>query len=223
MGYCSDGWWLNQQFCCWEIEGGDEDTCEAWHQWSDVMPARWAIYVLFAVRIGPLPNPSSNIDAFPGCFLLRCCTPSAVTSEVRRGVRDIRNQVHYRGVHHEGFPGLLDTHHQECDAGTSNAPLSRMTRGQPFPALGHRIRAFSRERRTISARCMLYRERHSWSVQGILEESRYERVRCCASTFSSNTAYFSENARDSDGLQCCRSCRCLWCPHWWSAVLYRGQ
>ena len=50
MGYCSDGWWLNQQFCCWEIEGGDEDTCEAWHQWSDVMPARWAIYVLFAVR-----------------------------------------------------------------------------------------------------------------------------------------------------------------------------
>ena len=50
MGYCSDGWWLNQQFCCWEIEGGDEDTCEAWHQWSNAMPARWAIYVLFAVR-----------------------------------------------------------------------------------------------------------------------------------------------------------------------------
>ena len=50
MGYCSDGWWLNQQFCCWEIEG-DEDVCEAWHQWSDVMPARWAIYVLFAVRL----------------------------------------------------------------------------------------------------------------------------------------------------------------------------
>ncbi|KAI0823388.1 Cl-channel protein [Trametes gibbosa] len=48
MGYCADGWWLNQQFCCWEIEGGDEDTCDAWHQWSDVMPARWAIYVLFA-------------------------------------------------------------------------------------------------------------------------------------------------------------------------------
>ncbi|CDO69146.1 hypothetical protein BN946_scf185042.g48 [Trametes cinnabarina] len=48
MGYCSDGWWLNQQFCCWEIEGGDEDTCEAWHQWSDVMLARWIVYVIFA-------------------------------------------------------------------------------------------------------------------------------------------------------------------------------
>ncbi|KAI0744009.1 Cl-channel protein [Daedaleopsis nitida] len=51
MGYCSDGWWLNQQFCCWEIESADEDTCEAWHQWSDVMPARWAIYVLFAAAL----------------------------------------------------------------------------------------------------------------------------------------------------------------------------
>ncbi|KAI8993977.1 Cl-channel protein [Trametes punicea] len=49
MGYCSDGWWLNQRFCCWEIEGGDEDTCEAWHQWSDVMLARWVVYVIFAV------------------------------------------------------------------------------------------------------------------------------------------------------------------------------
>lgn len=49
MGYCSDGWWLNQQFCCWEIDD-EGDTCEAWHQWSNAMPARWAIYVLFAVR-----------------------------------------------------------------------------------------------------------------------------------------------------------------------------
>ncbi|KAH9929594.1 Cl-channel protein [Epithele typhae] len=48
MGYCSDGWWLNQQFCCWEIEGDDDEACKAWHSWSDVMPARWAIYVLFA-------------------------------------------------------------------------------------------------------------------------------------------------------------------------------
>ncbi|EJD02821.1 uncharacterized protein FOMMEDRAFT_107818 [Fomitiporia mediterranea MF3/22] len=47
MGYCSDGWWLNQQFCCWEIEG-DEDACDSWHPWSSVAPVRWLIYVLFA-------------------------------------------------------------------------------------------------------------------------------------------------------------------------------
>ncbi|KIK69286.1 hypothetical protein GYMLUDRAFT_643356 [Collybiopsis luxurians FD-317 M1] len=49
MGYCSDGWWLNEQFCCWEIEGEDETTaCDSWHPWSEVGPARWLIYVLFA-------------------------------------------------------------------------------------------------------------------------------------------------------------------------------
>jgi len=48
MGYCSDGWWLNRQFCCWEIEGGD-DACESWHSWGAAVPARWAVYVIFAV------------------------------------------------------------------------------------------------------------------------------------------------------------------------------
>ena len=48
MGYCNDGWWLNQQFCCWEIEGEDE-ICDSWHFWSDVFTARWFIYVIFAV------------------------------------------------------------------------------------------------------------------------------------------------------------------------------
>lgn len=48
MGYCSDGWWLNRQFCCWEIEGGDE-SCDSWHSWSTAFPVRWTIYVLFAV------------------------------------------------------------------------------------------------------------------------------------------------------------------------------
>ncbi|KAK1225649.1 glycerol ethanol, ferric requiring protein [Marasmius sp. AFHP31] len=48
MGYCSDGWWLNQQFCCWEIEGEETDACASWHPWSTVTPARYVIYVLFA-------------------------------------------------------------------------------------------------------------------------------------------------------------------------------
>ncbi len=34
MGYCSDGWWLNQQFCCWEIEGEEVDGCNAWHSFA---------------------------------------------------------------------------------------------------------------------------------------------------------------------------------------------
>ncbi|KAJ7045994.1 Cl-channel protein [Mycena alexandri] len=48
MGYCHDGWWLNQQFCCWEIDGEDTDGCDSWHPWSTVGVARWSIYVIFA-------------------------------------------------------------------------------------------------------------------------------------------------------------------------------
>jgi chloride channel 3/4/5 len=51
MGYCSDGWWLNQQFCCWEIEGDEVDGCDSWHPWSDVTLARWLIFVIFAVCV----------------------------------------------------------------------------------------------------------------------------------------------------------------------------
>jgi chloride channel 3/4/5 len=49
MGYCYDGWWLNQQFCCWEIDA-EGDACDSWHEWSDFTPVRWVVYVIFAVR-----------------------------------------------------------------------------------------------------------------------------------------------------------------------------
>ncbi|KAG2112083.1 chloride channel [Suillus clintonianus] len=47
MGYCTDGWWLNSQFCCWEVES-DEEFCSSWHLWSTATPLRWLIYVIFA-------------------------------------------------------------------------------------------------------------------------------------------------------------------------------
>ncbi|KAI0081975.1 Cl-channel protein [Panus rudis PR-1116 ss-1] len=49
MGYCYDAWWLNQQFCCWEIETDDDSGCESWHLWSDVAIARWFVYIMFAM------------------------------------------------------------------------------------------------------------------------------------------------------------------------------
>ncbi|KIM45377.1 hypothetical protein M413DRAFT_338975 [Hebeloma cylindrosporum] len=49
MGYCSDGWWLNQQFCCWEIEGEEVDGCDSWRTWSHITLARWIIFVIFAM------------------------------------------------------------------------------------------------------------------------------------------------------------------------------
>ena len=51
LGYCSDGWWLSQQFCCWEIEGDDIVACPSWHPWSTFTLVRWLVYVLFAVGL----------------------------------------------------------------------------------------------------------------------------------------------------------------------------
>ncbi|KAH9040179.1 voltage-gated chloride channel [Lactarius pseudohatsudake] len=56
MGYCSDGWWLNQQFCCWELEVDEDSACDAWHLWSTVTVARWFIYVLFAATFSFLAS-----------------------------------------------------------------------------------------------------------------------------------------------------------------------
>ncbi|KAH9058793.1 voltage-gated chloride channel [Lactarius vividus] len=56
MGYCSDGWWLNQQFCCWELEVDEDSACDAWHLWSTVTVARWFIYVLFATTFSFLAS-----------------------------------------------------------------------------------------------------------------------------------------------------------------------
>ena len=120
MGYCSDGWWLNQQFCCWEIEGGDEE-CEAWHQWSTVMPARWAIYVLFAVSLAAVLSPlvlTRMPDPLGGILVCRG-TPRAILGEVCGRLRNIRDQVHHWRVHHERFLGFLDVLHQEHHTGAS--------------------------------------------------------------------------------------------------------
>jgi chloride channel 3/4/5 len=48
LGYCSDGWWLNRDFCCWELDDSDSG-CANWHVWSPTSVGRWFVYVVFAV------------------------------------------------------------------------------------------------------------------------------------------------------------------------------
>ena len=65
-GYCYDGWWLNQQFCCWEIEYEDENGCDSWHPWSTAWPAQYVVYIIFAVSdyayVTTVPNSNIDID-----------------------------------------------------------------------------------------------------------------------------------------------------------------
>ncbi|KAI8343231.1 chloride channel [Chlamydoabsidia padenii] len=54
LGYCSNAWWLNKKFCCWEMEE-EHDVCALWVPWSDalhlghdVYVVTWLFYVMWA-------------------------------------------------------------------------------------------------------------------------------------------------------------------------------
>ena len=58
LGHCSTGWWLNQKFCCWEIEPGgivgsgtSEEGCDDWIPWSSWSGISWIVYILYAVSL----------------------------------------------------------------------------------------------------------------------------------------------------------------------------
>ncbi|TFK53546.1 hypothetical protein OE88DRAFT_1676743 [Heliocybe sulcata] len=90
MGYCSDGWWLNQQFCCWEVEGDEDNPCDSWHPWSTVTAARWLIYVLFA-----------SMFSFGAAHLVRSLAKYAAGS----GISEIKCIL--AGFIMKGFLGLV--------------------------------------------------------------------------------------------------------------------
>lgn len=46
LGYCSEGWYLNQQFCCWKES---LETCKQWKPWSSIVLVSYVFYILFAV------------------------------------------------------------------------------------------------------------------------------------------------------------------------------
>ncbi|KAK7982095.1 chloride channel protein [Apiospora saccharicola] len=42
-GYCTTGFYLNKNFCCW----GEDNGCADWHRWTGFGPANYVIYILF--------------------------------------------------------------------------------------------------------------------------------------------------------------------------------
>lgn len=121
MGYCSDGWWLNQQFCCWEIEGDEMDGCESWRPWTTVSFARWIVFVFIAVS-SSLLSPLRGIITRYKCFALgyvcvRCLASCEEPCEVCSWFWYFRNQVYSSGIYYARLFGLCDLFHQEYNVG----------------------------------------------------------------------------------------------------------
>lgn len=82
IGYCSNGWWLNQKYCCWEIEQ-DDGGCDYWVYWSqtlglgrDAFVIQWLFYValatLFATTCAYLVKVLAPYAAGSGISEIKC-------------------------------------------------------------------------------------------------------------------------------------------------------
>ena len=45
LGYCTTGFYLNEQFCCWGAENG----CDEWKRWTSLGLANYLLYIIFSV------------------------------------------------------------------------------------------------------------------------------------------------------------------------------
>lgn len=122
LGYCSEGWWLNQNFCCWEIEEIDtEGSCAAWTPWSSFTVGNWLVYVLIAVPLlqaKAFAESNTDLECRVLVFLLLDIGSSCPQlCEICRRLWHPRNQVYIGRVHHERIPWRVDADHQKPDTG----------------------------------------------------------------------------------------------------------
>ncbi|KAK4702132.1 chloride channel 3/4/5, partial [Phenoliferia sp. Uapishka_3] len=73
LGYCTQGWWLNRKFCCWEMEEllNEAGGCEDWNTWTSFVGIQWLFYVAFA-----------GLFAFVCAFLVKSYAPYAAGSGI---------------------------------------------------------------------------------------------------------------------------------------------
>ncbi|KZF19378.1 voltage gated chloride channel [Xylona heveae TC161] len=85
LGYCTTGFYLNENFCCWGAENG----CPEWHRWSNFSPVNYTIYILF-----------SALFAFMAARLVKSFAPYAAGS----GISEIKCII--AGFVMKGFLGF---------------------------------------------------------------------------------------------------------------------
>lgn len=126
LGYCSQGWWLNRKFCCWEI--GEE--CEDWKLWTSFVGVQWIVYVTMAVSLlTNIPEQRSlrDLSRGTGNDVSKTCSTGMVCVRVRVHRQELgaircrlgnfRDQVHFDRLRHQRVPERRYDGHQVCCAG----------------------------------------------------------------------------------------------------------
>ncbi|KAI1804218.1 chloride channel protein [Daldinia bambusicola] len=85
MGYCTTGFYLNENFCCW----GEDNGCDDWHRWTGFEPVNYLLYIIFG-----------TVFAFTSAILVKSFAPYAAGS----GISEIKCII--AGFVMKGFLGL---------------------------------------------------------------------------------------------------------------------
>ncbi|KAI1470494.1 chloride channel protein [Daldinia caldariorum] len=85
MGYCTTGFYLNENFCCW----GEDNGCNDWHRWTGFEPVNYFLYIIFGTAF-----------AFTSAILVKSFAPYAAGS----GISEIKCII--AGFVMKGFLGL---------------------------------------------------------------------------------------------------------------------
>ena len=96
LGYCSQGWYLNQQFCCWQESS---ETCTTWKSWSSLTLISYIFYILFAVLLSRR-RLMKILFAICSAFLVKAFAPYAAGS----GISEIKCII--AGFTMKGFLGF---------------------------------------------------------------------------------------------------------------------
>ncbi|KFY34097.1 hypothetical protein V494_07059 [Pseudogymnoascus sp. VKM F-4513 (FW-928)] len=67
LGYCTTGFYLNENFCCW----GEDNGCPQWHRWTPIAPVNYLMYILTAAMF-----------AFTSATLVKSFAPYAAGSGI---------------------------------------------------------------------------------------------------------------------------------------------
>ncbi|KAJ1333357.1 CLC voltage-gated chloride channel [Microdochium nivale] len=84
-GYCSTGFYLNENFCCW----GEDNGCDDWKHWTGFGPFNYFLYIIFA-----------TLFAFTAATLVKSIAPYAAGS----GISEIKCII--AGFVMKGFLGF---------------------------------------------------------------------------------------------------------------------
>lgn len=224
LGVCSQGWWLNRKFCCWEMMDEATGACEDWHEWTHWSGVQWLVYVAFAVSRRVWRSRRRQTAEARLLCSHRASSPSHargsssplhLTRRARAFQRSSASSPASSSTASSAPPSSSSRAYVWCGF-TAFLRVSSCaeTAALPFTAHSDRIGPLGGQGRAIRARRLLRRTRRGKLVHPLQPQSRwvFELLRAAAHIAEASRVMQtdSQDARCGHGRKCCRCRRRVW-------------